>query len=389
MRIKTNLLGLLFLATGCGNQKEDTGSDPQTAENTDATDVDGEGGTDAGAEDAGATDGSGIDDTGSTDTGEAAGSDTGTTEDDTASPDTGTTDSLDIEVGTRISGYILPDTLFGEVTWETATTDGLGCQIQGLMSDITLLEEACSVCDWGATFTLTGMAITLDAGACDLSVLEMEGMEISFGHGHTMLYREDDLEYYELYQLHDEGWSLRETGFSLFKEADETGMDMWAFGEEFTEESTDDVDTIEDDEAEVEEDASWVEWNASIHTSDLTGAFTLEISTDGERCTVSGEIIDIVMSEGCTDCMFGANFTLSSLSASSTETECEMWAISMEGATKNEGHGLELLYPGVPTDDRHILWDYGADGWAEMDSGWSTFNEDTSEWTFGERIVED
>ena len=404
MRTMTTLFSLFFISvvTACGNDKNrrnhDTGSPLDSEASSDAGTSGGtesgethDGGTDDGGTDDGGTgdggtgagttgdggtdDGQSIEDSGTTDTGT---DDTGTAVSDTG--EAGTIDTAGIDIGTRISGYILPEISFGEITWEKATSDGSHCKIQGLMSEIILLEEACDTCDWGATFTVTGMAIIVDEGACDLSILGLDGMVMTFGHGYTPLDAEDGSDHYQLFQRDEGVWGLRENGFSVYREVEEPGMDMWAFGEEFFDGSEDDA--IDDDEA-----SSWIEWQSTINTTDLNGLFTYELYEAGESCTISGEITDVLMSDTCVDCAFSASFTLAGLSASPTASECGVMATDMEGTSKSAGHGRESLYPGVPTDDRYVLWDDTDTGWSTMDSGWSTFEAETSEWTFGERIV--
>ena len=79
--------------------------------------------------------------------------------------------------------------MFGEMRWETARPDGTRCLIEGLMTDIVQREDSCTDCDFGIQFTLTGLIILLDEGACDMSVLDWEGRSFEYGHGHTNAHR--------------------------------------------------------------------------------------------------------------------------------------------------------------------------------------------------------
>ena len=391
MHTHTTTLGLILVSMtiACGSDKNDSDrlmnseSDTGVAANVDTEDDS----ADEEAADGTATEDSGNADTEPPDNASDTESETDSGDADTIGSDTGDAGSIDaplIELGTRFSGYIFADGSFGEITWEKATPDGSQCQIQGLMSEIVLLEEACDTCDWGATFTITGMAITLDEGACDRTVFELDGMAMTFGHGHIPLSPDGDSDHYQLFQMDEGVWTLRENGFSESKIDEESGSEIWAFGEELTDEpSTDGEGT---DEAV---GMPAYEWQATLNTTDLMGSFTYEQHLWGESCTVSGDIIDVLMSDGCVDCEFSASFTLFGLSVSPSGSSCSDFATSMEGTTESAGHGLDRLHPGIPTDDRYILWDHAMDGWYVKSSGWSRFDASTSEWVFGERILEE
>jgi hypothetical protein len=100
------------------------------------------------------------------------------------------------------------------------------------MADITEREESCTDCDFGIDFTLTGLAILLDEGACDRTLLSMEGSHMQFGHGHTQLHTEVDSDTFDLYRFNASGWESLESGFSFIEESDVFYAGTWVFGEE-------------------------------------------------------------------------------------------------------------------------------------------------------------
>ena len=61
---------------------------------------------------------------------------------------------------------------------------------------------------------------------------------------------------------------------------------------------------------------------------------------------------------------------------------CDPDIMALEGASMSAAHGSDSLYS-IPTD-LHVLWGYEDAEWHEMGDGWSTFDESTSEWRFGE-----
>ncbi len=172
---------------------------------------------------------------GDTDTGLASeGSDDPPEDSGLPTTDSGSEASIDIEIetGHRWVGRFYPATMFGEIRWETANPDGTRCLIEGLLVDITEFEESCSDCDFGIEFTITGLAVLLDEGGCDSTVLDKEGTQMEFGHGHTQIHTEADSDVFDLYRLDLSGWHALESGFSLIETSESFAAGTWVFGEE-------------------------------------------------------------------------------------------------------------------------------------------------------------
>ncbi len=172
--------------------------------------------------------------------------DSGTSEDDTAAPEatdtaTPSTDTadpptieVDIDTGRRWIGQFIPSLMFGEIRWETANLDGSRCLIEGLMADIVEREESCWECDFGLQFTLTGLVILLDEGACDSAMLALEGSTMEFGHGYTQSHTAVGSDLFDLYRLVEGEWETVENGFSSVESGDDYSDAIWIFGEELS-----------------------------------------------------------------------------------------------------------------------------------------------------------
>ena len=215
---------LLLLAIGCvGQEKDDPlASDPEASasivseETQTDEDVEEEEPRDIPQQDTAAK---------PEDTGAPPEIDTGTPSDDAT--DT-TPFDVDIEPGHRWMGRFTPSLMFGEIRWETANPDGTRCLIEGLMTDIVQHEESCSDCDFGVQFTLVGLIVLLDEGACDRSVLAWEGQTFEYGHGYTQTHTDLGSDVFDLYRSTEDGWTLLEHGYSQVESSDV----VWAFGEE-------------------------------------------------------------------------------------------------------------------------------------------------------------
>ena len=160
------------------------------------------------------------------------------------STDSGTEPSIDIDIepGHRWVGRFYPTTMFGEIRWETANPDGTRCLIEGLLVDITEYEESCSDCDFGVEFTITGLTILIDEGACDTTVLDKEGLQLEYGQGHTQIHTEVDSDVFDLYQLNEGEWHSLEFGFGFIEASEEWRAGTWVFGEEFDATTESDID---------------------------------------------------------------------------------------------------------------------------------------------------
>ena len=171
-------------------------------------------------------------------------------------------------------------------------------------------------------------------------------------------------------------------------ETEDTEMDMWVFGEEFGDDEDAPDDTGETDEEEDDIDLSSVgstAWTASIFTDELSGTFTWETYPGDGYCVIEGDLISITMDDGCDDCDFGATFMISGLTETLDGGACDSDIMALEGVTMQAAHGSDTLYDIL---ELHELWGYEDSDWHEMGDGWSTFDETTSEWRFGEIIEE-
>ena len=177
-----------------------------------------------------------VDTAGSGDTGDAEEDNWWETDDtgggdmgDTGKPDDGKPDDGDKEATEGWTGFISLESMEGIVFY--SATDASGAETCGLYYELYELTAAedCASCQFAVTSVLSEVGIETDAGGCD-EVMDLEGLNLGFGHGSTELLEYEGVVYYTLL-ISEEGedWEVDEDGYSA-QMVDEEGEPFWTFG---------------------------------------------------------------------------------------------------------------------------------------------------------------
>ena len=166
----------------------------------------------------------------------------------------------------------------------------------------------------------------------------------------------------------------------------------WEVGGDSDEESGDGSDDSEDEEkpddtAKPDDDAGGkaATWLATVSLA--SGEGVIEITSDdgeGSTCELSYPITESVEADGCSSCTFAYELTLGAAEVSNDGGGCEEWlGLDSEPLLYGQGDASAGEYGGI--EFFNLYGDSGT-GWAEVDAGYSSHQQqgtDDEFWEFG------